>query len=126
MTNRWRTDLRHSLTVFFVTLIAMTALLRLPPIEYPNASTILAYASPVLLGLIAGLIGRGVAGLMAFNVAFALAHLAAIWLGFVRPPSEGETAARAIVVILFMALGSLGYVGGVLVRRAQARSSGAT
>jgi hypothetical protein len=74
------------------------------------------YGSLIALGAVAALVGRGLSGLFAFYLGYGVAHLLAIGLGLVLPPSEGEVLERLFYQVYGSIIGTVGYLGPVLVR----------
>ena len=77
---------------------------------------ILAENDSTALGVVAALIGRGLSGLLAFYLGYGVAHLLAIGLGLVLPPSEAEVLERLFYQVYGSIIGTVGYLGPVLVR----------
>jgi hypothetical protein len=74
------------------------------------------YGSLIALGAVAALVGRGPSGLLAFYLGYGVAHLLAIGLGLALPPSEAEVLERLFYQAYSSVVGTIGYLGPVLVR----------
>lgn len=74
------------------------------------------YGSLIALGAVAALVGRGLSGLLAFYLGYGVAHLLAIGLGLALPPSEAEVLERLFYQAYSSVVGTVGYLGPVLVR----------
>lgn len=117
--------MRRALGAFLVALLGGLGLFAGGPVATQIQDPGLAYAvilgSLVVLGAATGLVGRGVAGLVAFYLGYGAAHLAAIGLGFTLAPHAGEVMSRTAVHLILSTVGAAGYLGVVLVRLLQRR-----
>lgn len=106
---------------FCVTLGVALGLFAVEPIR--QAHTVLAfYGSLIALGAVAGLVGRGPAGLLAFYLGYAVARHLAIGLGLFLPPGEGEIIEWLFYQVYASLVGTVGYLGPVLARFVLRRS----
>lgn len=117
--------MRPGLGAFLVALLGGLGLFAAGPIAAQLQDPVPAHAvvlgSLVGLGAVTGLVGRGVAGLVAFYLGYGAAHLLAIGLGVALPPHAGEVTSRTAVHLILSTVGAVGYVGVVVVRRLRRR-----
>lgn len=80
------------------------------------------YLGFVTIGLIAGLLLSGLAGLLGAIVGVLASYLSFISSGLSQVPDEGEMAVSLALLGLMLALLAAGYLAGRLLRRVQARA----
>ncbi len=107
--------MRRSVVSFLVIVVAGLGLFALGRF-WPGWPLPVVYGSLIALGVVAALAGRGLSGLFAFYLGYGVAHLLAIGLGLVLPPSEGEVLERLFYQVYGSIIGTVGYLGPVLVR----------
>lgn len=108
--------MRRFIATFLVTLVAILGLIAVGPLPGEWAREIY-FASFLALGVVAALIGRGLSGLLAFYLGLAATHPLAVLLGFFSAPSgESDLVERLYYFALGSFVGTVGYLGPVLVR----------
>lgn len=91
-------------------LVGTLAPATLGPIEGSITSALLFYLGLPVIGLLAGLVGRGVRGLLGTWLGIAAAQALAVMLGFVEGASEGDFQVRIAWIGVMMVMASIGYL----------------
>lgn len=107
--------MRRFIATFFVALAVLLAEAAFPPIRQAPSLWVW-YASAIAPGLAASLVGRGLAGFIAFYLGYWVAHLLALGLGFFSPPDEAEIIEALFYRSYGSIVGTAGYLGPVLIR----------
>lgn len=81
------------------------------------------YTGPLIIGVTAGFLSRGLAGLLGVLAGIAGAYVLAVAVGPYLPPPPAEVPILIVYYVIFFGLTALGYAAGRFVQSRQQRSA---
>ncbi len=105
-------DLRSAARTFAWTFAVLMAIISAGPLDGDYAPSVVFYGAPIVIGLVASLLGRGIAGLLGVVIGVAGASLAAISTGMSTPPTFDELPERVPALVIVITLAAAGFLLG--------------